>query len=226
LALAGTDYVIATFQQGGLEAYKLDIEISQRYGVHQCVEDTLGPGSVFRALRTIPVLLAICDELDEQSPDALLINYVNPMSANCRAVDAGSGRPHVALCHSVQGTSEMLARWVGIPYEKVQFLCAGINHQAWFLDFYTKDEDLYPQLWQAIEQTGPLAEEPVRIELMRHYGSHRNQHPNAGQWQCAQPQFDNEPSGRLLCGSPLSGRCERHSANLSRFFAANPQYDN
>ena len=169
-ALAGADYVIATFQQGGLEAYKLDIEIPQRYGVGQCVGDTLGPGGVFRALRTIPVLLDICDELDELAPDALLINYVNPMSANCWAVDAGSGRPHVGLCHSVQGTSEMLARWVGIPYEKVQFLCAGINHQAWFLDFYTRDEDLYPQLWQAIEQAGPLAEEPVRIELMKHFG--------------------------------------------------------
>ena len=169
-ALAGADYVITTFQQGGLEAYKLDIEIPQRYGVGQCVGDTLGPGGVFRSLRTIPVLLEICDELDELAPDALLINYVNPMAANCWAVDAGSGRPHVGLCHSVQGTSEMLARWAGVPYEQVQFLCAGINHQAWFLDFRTRDEDLYPKLWQAIEQIGPLAEEPVRIELMKHFG--------------------------------------------------------
>lgn len=169
-AVAGADYVITTFQQGGLEAYKLDIEIPQRYGVGQCVGDTLGPGGVFRALRTVPVLLDICDELDELAPDALLINYVNPMAANCWAVDAGSGRPHVGLCHSVQGTSEMLAHWVCVPYEQVQFLCAGINHQAWFLDFRTRDEDLYPKLWHAIEQTGPLAEEPVRIELMKYFG--------------------------------------------------------
>jgi alpha-galactosidase len=169
-AIAGADYVITTFQQGGLEAYKMDIEIPQRYGVGQCVGDTLGPGGVFRALRTIPVLLDICDELDELAPDALLINYVNPMAANCWAVDAGSGRPHVGLCHSVQGTSEMLAHWMGVPYEQVQFLCAGINHQAWFLDFRTRDEDLYPKLWQAIEQAGPLAEEPVRIELMKYFG--------------------------------------------------------
>jgi len=169
-AVAGADYVITTFQQGGLDAYKLDIEIPQRYGVGQCVGDTLGPGGVFRALRTIPVLLDLCDDLDELAPDALLLNYVNPMAANCWAVDAGSGRPHVGLCHSVQGTSEMLAHWVGLAYEQVQFLCAGINHQAWFLDFRTGDEDLYPTLWRAIEQPGPLAEEPVRIELMKYFG--------------------------------------------------------
>jgi alpha-galactosidase len=104
------------------------------------------------------------------APEALLLNYVNPMAANCWAMDVGSGHPHIGLCHSVQGTSEMLARWVGIPYERVQFLCAGINHQAWFLDFRTRDEDLYPKLWSAIEGEGPQAEEPVRIDLMKYFG--------------------------------------------------------
>ena len=169
-ALTGTDYVITTFQQGGLEAYKIDIEIPQRYGVGQCIGDTLGPGGVFRALRTIPVLLEVCDELDELAPDALLLNYVNPMAANCWAIDAGRERPHVGLCHSIQGTSEMLARWIGIPYEHVQYLCAGINHQAWFLEFRSGAEDLYPKLWQVIEHEGPLAEEPVRIDLMKYFG--------------------------------------------------------
>jgi alpha-galactosidase len=169
-ALSHADYVITTFQQGGLEAYRLDIEIPQKYGVGQCVGDTLGPGGVFRSLRTIPVLLDICDELDDLAPDALLLNYVNPMAANCWAVDAGSGRTHVGLCHSVQGTSEMLARWAGAPYEQVRFLCAGINHQAWFLDFRTANEDLYPRLRLAIEQPGPQAEEPVRTDLMKYFG--------------------------------------------------------
>src|SRR5437773_10663849 len=109
-AVRGADYVITTFQQGGLDAYKLDIEIPQKYGVEQCVGDTLGPGGVFRALRTIPVLLDLCRDLDEVAPDALILNYVNPMAANCWAIDKASGRPHVGLCHSVQGTSEMLAR--------------------------------------------------------------------------------------------------------------------
>jgi alpha-galactosidase len=100
--------------------------------VEQCVGDTLGPGGVFRALRTIPVLLELCSDMDELAPEALLLNYVNPMAANCWAVAEGTGRPHVGLCHSVQGTSEMLAKWIGVPYDEVNYLCAGINHQAFF----------------------------------------------------------------------------------------------
>src|SRR5215218_9087541 len=134
-AVQGADYVVTTFQQGGLDAYALDIEIPQRYGVEQCVGDTLGSGGVFRALRTIPVLIDLCDDMDELAPDALLLNYVNPMAANCWAVARATGRPHVGLCHSVQGTSEMLAEWVGVPYDEVVYHCAGINHQAFFLEF-------------------------------------------------------------------------------------------
>jgi alpha-galactosidase len=162
--------VITTFQQGGLEAYRLDIEIPERYGVGQCVGDTLGPGGVFRALRTIPVLLDLCDDMDHLAPDALLLNYVNPMAANCWAVAAATGRPHVGLCHSVQGTSRMLARWCEVPYEDVIFACAGINHQAWFLDFRTKQGDLYPTLWEAIEDPAIYKTEPVRIDLMKSLG--------------------------------------------------------
>jgi alpha-galactosidase len=170
-AVTDADYVITTFQQGGLDAYALDIEIPQKFGVEQCVGDTLGPGGVFRGLRTIPVLLDLCNDMDElAAPDALLINYVNPMAANCWGVAEGSGRPHVGLCHSVQGTSEMLAGWVGVPYDEVSFLCAGINHQAWFLEFRRGKESLYPQLWEAIERPGIYAQEPVRIELMKHFG--------------------------------------------------------
>jgi alpha-galactosidase len=169
-AVEGADYVITTFQQGGLDAYRLDIEIPQKYGVEQCVGDTLGPGGVFRALRTIPVLLDLCDDMDNVAPDALLINYVNPMAANCWAVDVATGRPHVGLCHSVQGTSEMLARWISVPYDEVSYLCAGINHQSWFLTFRRGKEDLYPQIWDAIERPEIEALEPVRIELMKYLG--------------------------------------------------------
>jgi alpha-galactosidase len=169
-AVAGADYVITTFQQGGLEAYRLDIEIPQRYGVEQCVGDTLGPGGVFRALRTIPVLLDLCRDMDDLASSALLLNYVNPMAANCWAIDRATGRPYVGLCHSVQGTSEMLAEWINAPYEEVVFRCAGINHQAFFLEFRRGLEDLYPLLWQAIERDEIYAQEPVRIELMKHFG--------------------------------------------------------
>lgn len=169
-AVRDAQYVITTFQQGGLDAYKIDIEIPQRYGVEQCVGDTLGPGGVFRALRTIPVLLDLCDDMDEVAPDALLLNYVNPMAANCWAVDAATGRPHVGLCHSVQGTSEMLAGWIDVPYEQVVFKCAGINHQAFFLEFRRGDEDLYPLIRAAAERPEIYGSEPVRIDLMNHFG--------------------------------------------------------
>lgn len=169
-AVRGADYVVTTFQQGGLDAYALDIEIPQLYGVEQCVGDTLGPGGVFRALRTIPVLLDLCNDMDDVAPDALLLNYVNPMAANCWAVDVATGRPHVGLCHSVQGTSEMLAEWLGVSYDEVTYLCAGINHQAFFLDFRRGREDLYPAIWRAIEQVEIYGQEPVRIELMKHFG--------------------------------------------------------
>lgn len=170
-AVKDADYVITTFNVSGVDAYRLDIEIPRRYGVEQCVGDTLGPGGVFRALRSIPILLDLCDEMDELSkPHALLLNYVNPMAANCWAIEAASGRPHVGLCHSVQGTSEMLAEWIGVPYADVSFLCAGINHQAFFLEFRRGDEDLYPLLWQAIEREEIVDAEPVRVDLMKHFG--------------------------------------------------------
>jgi len=169
-AVRDADYVITTFQQGGLDAFRLDIEIPQRYGVEQCVGDTLGPGGVFRALRTIPVLIDLCHDMDDVAPDALLINYVNPMAANCWAVDVAAGRPLVGLCHSVQGTSEMLAKWIEVPYDEVIYLCAGINHQAWFLEFRRGSEDLYPLIWKAIERPEIYAKEPVRIEMMKHFG--------------------------------------------------------
>jgi len=169
-AVRDADYVVTTFQQGGLEAYALDIEIPQRHGVEQCVGDTLGPGGVFRALRTIPVLLDLCRELDALAPDALLLNYVNPMAANCWAVDRATGRPVVGLCHSVQDTSAMLAEWAGVPLEDVAFTCAGINHQAFFLEFRREREDLYPRIRDAARRADVAGREPVRIELMERFG--------------------------------------------------------
>lgn len=169
-AVDGTDYVITTFQAGGLDAFQMDIEIPQKYGIEQCVGDTLGPGGVFRALRTIPVLLELCRNLDALAPDAMLLNYVNPMAMNCWAVDRGTGRPHVGLCHSVQGTSEMLAQWLDVPYDEVNYQCAGINHQAFFTEFRQGRRDLYPQLKEVVNQADIYGSEPVRIEMMKHFG--------------------------------------------------------
>ena len=169
-AIQGADHVITTFQQGGLDAYQLDIEIPQKYGVEQCVGDTMGPGGVFRALRTIPVLVDLGYEMDELAPDALLLNYVNPMSPICWSFYEATGRPHVGLCHSVQGTSEMLAEFIEVPYDEVTYSCAGINHQAWFLQFMRGKDDLYPLIEEAILKPDIYAKEPVRIDIMKHFG--------------------------------------------------------
>ncbi len=169
-SVAGADYVITTFQQGGLTAHSLDIEIPLKYGVDQSIGDTLGPGGVFRALRTFPVMRELVRNMAEVAPDALLLNYVNPMAMNCWAIDRATGWPTVGLCHSVQGTSEMLAHWIDVSYDEVVYRCAGINHQAFFLDFRCGEEDLYPRIREAVDRPEVAGSEPVRIDLFKYFG--------------------------------------------------------
>ncbi|MGI8644061.1 MAG: alpha-galactosidase [Thermomicrobiales bacterium] len=144
-AVEGADVVILTFQVGGPDAFKLDVEIPRKYGIDQTVGDTLGPGGVFRFLRLAPVYREIAVDMADLCPDALLINYVNPMAMSCWFLDL-LGVKTVGLCHSVQGTSRMLARQLDVPYDDVTFRAAGINHQAWFPEFRRGDENLYPRL--------------------------------------------------------------------------------
>lgn len=171
-ALDGADYVVVMIQVGGLEMFERDVEIPRRYGIDQTVGDTLGPGGIFRGLRTVPVLLDICRDMTELCPRALLINYSNPMAINCWAVSQATPITTIGLCHSVQGTSERLARFVGVPYEQVAYWVAGINHMAWFLRFERAGgEDLYPALRQAMHDPATYAQDPVRFEIMRHFGA-------------------------------------------------------
>jgi alpha-galactosidase len=144
-ALAGADFVLTVFQVGGLEAYAIDVEIPREYGVDQTVGDTLGPGGCFRGLRTVEALREVAETMLEICPDALLLNYANPMSVNCWATDLLGVRV-VGLCHSVQGTSQLLAHELGVPYEEVTFDCAGVNHTAWFTTFRRGEEDLTPRI--------------------------------------------------------------------------------
>jgi alpha-galactosidase len=150
-ALHGADYVIVTFQVGGIEAYGLDVEIPRRYGIDQPVGDTLGPGGVFRFLRSAPAFQEIAADMHKLCPQALLINYANPMAMNCWLLNR-LGIKTVGLCHSVQNTSRMLARQIDVPYDEVRYLAAGINHQAWFLKFTCGDEDLYPRLRDVLQR--------------------------------------------------------------------------
>ena len=144
-ALDGAGYVIVTFQVGGLEAYAHDVRIPRTYGLDQTVGDTLGPGGVFRFLRSAPALAEIARDMAAVCPDALLINYANPMAMNCWYL-SDLGVKTVGLCHSVQGTSHMLARQLGVPEDEITYRVAGINHQAWFTAFRRGDEDLLPRL--------------------------------------------------------------------------------
>jgi alpha-galactosidase len=178
-ALRGVDFVITVFQVGGVKAYSLDIEIPRAYGVDQTVGDTLGPGGVFRGLRTVEALRVVAETMLEVCPGALLLNYANPMSVNCWATGL-LGVRIVGLCHSVQGTARQLARELGVPFEEVTFDCAGVNHTAWFTRYRRGDEDLIPGIREVmrkrhVERSIPLlprSDDPyesierVRSELM------------------------------------------------------------
>ena len=169
-ALEGADYVINMIQVGGHEATLLDFEIPLRHGLRQTIGDTLGIGGIFRALRTIPVMLGIAADMQAECPEAWFLNYTNPMAMLCWAVYEGSPVQRiVGLCHSVQATTRRLAELSGVPFEEVTFLGAGINHQAFILRFERDGESLYPLLDEAIERDPELAR-TVRVELYRRFG--------------------------------------------------------
>lgn len=170
-AVRDAKYVICTIQVGGYKPSTVrDFEIPKKYGLKQTIADTLGVGGVFRALRTIPVINAIARDIAEVAhPDCLLLNYTNPMAMNCWAVEKAVGIPHVGLCHSVFGTARMLASHIGIPYEDINYLVAGINHMAFYLKFEYRGQDAYPLLFKVLEDPKRNFE-LVRYEMMRRTG--------------------------------------------------------
>ncbi|MDX6592574.1 MAG: alpha-galactosidase [Gaiellales bacterium] len=169
-ALEGCDFVINMIQVGGHEATLADFDIPRRHGLRQTIGDTLGIGGIFRALRTIPVMWDIAADMADACPDAWLLNYTNPMATLCWATYAGSPVQRVVgLCHSVQHTTRGLAELLGVPFEEVTYLGAGVNHQAWILRFERHGEDLYPLLDRAIERDPDLRRR-VRVELYRRFG--------------------------------------------------------
>ncbi len=170
-ALDGADFAINTIEVGGIAATRLDFDIPERYGLRQTIGDTLGVGAVFRALRTIPVLLSIGRDMAELCPHAWLLNYTNPMAMNCWAYDAGS--PHkriVGLCHSIQNTSRQVAEYVGVPFDEVTFVGAGVNHMAWVLRLERDGHDLYPLLDAAIAADPEGLGRHVRVQIYRTFG--------------------------------------------------------
>ncbi|MCZ8511581.1 alpha-glucosidase/alpha-galactosidase [Paenibacillus filicis] len=170
-AVKGADYVFCMARVGGLEAFRHDVEIPLKYGVDQCVGDTLGPGGVFFALRTIPVLLDLAEDMRELAPGALLLNYSNPMAMNTWALRRAGGIKVVGLCHGVQGGHKQIATALGLPQHEVDFVCAGINHQTWYIQVTHKGQDMLPYLLDAFENHPQLSRsEPCRIDVLRRFG--------------------------------------------------------
>ena len=178
-ALDEADYVISMFQVGGYHpATTIDFEVPKRYGLRQTIGDTLGIGGIMRGLRTVPVMAAMCREMESLCPDALHLNYVNPMAINCWALSRLTSVTTVGLCHSVQGTAEQLCSDLGIAVDEVQYLAAGINHMAFYLHFERDGIDLMPQLLE-VAQGGADPRRPmgsitmadrVRYEILRRTG--------------------------------------------------------
>src|SRR5512136_477052 len=149
-ALKDADAVLVTILAGGTDVWRYDIEIPEKYGVDINIGDTRGPSGIFRALRTIPVMLGIAHDMERYCPDAVLLNYTNPMAMLCRALQRESRIRLTGLCHSVQGTAMMLANWIGAPYDEITYTCAGINHMAWYLKYEWKGKDAYPLIRKAV----------------------------------------------------------------------------
>ncbi len=174
-ALDGADYAICMIQVAGYKpGTVIDFEIPKKYGLRQTIADTLGIGGIMRGLRTIPVLLEMCADMEELCPDVTFLNYVNPMAMNCWAISEASDIQTVGLCHSVQGTAHQLARDLRLPYEEINYLCAGINHMAFYLTFEHVTEagrtDLYPALHKVYEDGRVPDWNRVRYEMLRRLG--------------------------------------------------------
>jgi alpha-galactosidase len=169
-ALKDADAVMCTILAGGVNVWQHDILIPKKYGVDTNIGDTRGPSGVFRALRTIPVMVGIVKDMEKYCPDAILLNYTNPMAMLCRAMQKESFIRLTGLCHSVQGTAMMLAHWIGAPYNEITYTCAGINHQAWYVKFDWNHKDAYPLIREAVEKPEIYQSEVVRNEMFKHLG--------------------------------------------------------
>jgi alpha-galactosidase len=172
-ALRDADVVLTTILAGGTDTWRHDIEIPKKYGVDTNVGDTRGPSGIFRFMRTLPPMMDIVRDIETHCPKAVLLNYTNPMAMLCGAIQRSSFIPTTGLCHSVQGTARMLGRWIGAGLDEITYTCAGINHQAWYLDFKVNGEDAYPAIYKAITEDHDVYKmEIVRNEMFLALGKY------------------------------------------------------
>jgi alpha-galactosidase len=171
-AIRDADFVVVMIQVGGFDAFGVDYHAPLKYGVDQCIGDTLGPGGIFRGLRHIPVLVDIARDMEQVAkPHAIMLQYANPMAANCLALGKVSRVPFVGLCHGVQTTLDLIAGYCGIAHkDEITYTCGGINHMDWFLRLEHNGRDLYPELREKFEKPEYYKNEKVRGEVFRHFG--------------------------------------------------------
>jgi len=221
-ALKDADYVVVMIQVGGVDAFRIDYEVPMKYGVDQCIGDTLGPGGVFRAARHIWALIEIAEDVRRLCPDALLLNYANPMAVCCWALGTVDGLRFVGLCHGVQTTMDLIASYTGCRKEEIDYLAAGINHMAWFLRIETAGRDLYPILRENFEKPEYYVNEKVRGEVLRHFGYFMTE--STGHLSEYLPYFrKNREALDLYCDEPAfggeTGAYYTYSAGLAEKFA-------
>ena len=181
-ALDGASVVVCTILSHGVEVWRRDVEIPERHGLDVCVGDTRGPSGIVRALRTIPVMLGICSDMERLCPAAWLLNYTNPMNMLCRAMQRAGRAKVVGLCHAVQGMASIIAGWLGAGQDEIRriltgapdaeftYTAAGINHQAWYLEYRRRGVDVLPLVREAVRRPQIYAQDPVQAELCRHLG--------------------------------------------------------
>lgn len=169
-ALKGADGVLCTVFNGDVDIWRYDIEIPKKYGVDINVGDTRSVSGIFRALRNIPLMLDICKDIEIYCPNAIFLNYTNPMPMLCNAMQRYTNVEVTGLCHSVQGTIRMLAEWLDVPAEEIVYKCAGVNHQAFYLELKHNGQDLYPRLRELMKKPEFYNKEQVRNEMFLHLG--------------------------------------------------------
>jgi alpha-galactosidase/6-phospho-beta-glucosidase family protein len=179
-ALPGARFVVTTIAVGAADGWRADLEIPARYGIHQTVGDSVGPGGVLRALRHVPELVAIARDVADLAPDAWLINYSNPLTANVRAITQQTGVQAIGLCHGTMHTKSALSKALGADPDDVHAVFAGLNHLSWLLDIRSGDTDLYPRLRELVEAQAGGPDAPssrtegvhaaVSADLMRTFG--------------------------------------------------------
>ena len=224
-ALRGADGIVITILSGGPSIFRTDIEIPKKYGVDICVGDTRGPSGIFRFLRTAPAMLDICRDIERLCPGALVLNYTNPMAMLCRYLQSETNVKITGLCHSVQGSAKMLARWIGADYHDISYLCAGINHQAFYLEFLNKGKDAYGEIAAATKRPEIYNEEIVRCEMYKHLGYFPTE--SSGHNSEYNPWFrKNRNEMEKYCTNGTGWNPGRHAYILNEYFQREQTWQN